>query len=167
MNVVFEIAQVAQYGPATVSIVYSGSDSTISVSGLGDYTIAKAKEQGKSVVEMVDMVRVRSTDIIKPAEGNVYCYAGMIVQGDKVPEPWEQVETVPIIVEMKKELAKSQNLFKLMELSLAVDCILDDLYVGEPGQTQTVHLVDKLKVSRFRQDQWNELRNTTAFLVRL
>lgn len=167
MNKVFEIAEVAQYGTSSVSVVYSGSEDTIAVSGLGPGILDKAKEQGRKVVELIDTVRVNSSMVITPAEGKVYCYAGMIVEGAEVPEPWQKVETAPIIVEIDKNLAKSQDLISLLRLSEVADALCSMHNEGDPFETHTVHLVDKLKVSTFRQDQWNQLRSTTAYLVRL
>jgi hypothetical protein len=110
MNVVFEIAEIAEEGSAVkVSIVYSGSDSTIAVSGLGEGILETAKAQGRSVVEIIDSVRINSSMIIKPAPGKVYCYAGVIVEGQEIPKPWEVADTTHIIVEIDKQAAKDQE----------------------------------------------------------
>lgn len=167
MNVVFEIAEIQDEGSGiAVSIVYSGSDSTIAVSGLGPTVLETAKAQGRKVVELIDSVRISSDMIIKPAPGKVYCYAGLIVEGEEIPDPWVVADTIPIIVEIDKEAAKTQDLFKMLKLAEAAEALATAQNIGEPGK-YTLHLVERLKVSRFSQDQWNQLRNTTAYLVKL
>lgn len=167
MNVVFEIAEIEhKVSKQAVSIVYSGSDSTIAVSGLGEAVLEAAKAQGRSVVPMIDSVRINSTMIIKPAAGKVYCLAGQIVEGTRLPEPWEVVDTVPIIVEIDKEAAKQQNLFKMLKLAETAEALCEATNEEEPGK-YSLFLLDKLRVSTFKQDQWNELRNTTAYLIKL
>ncbi len=168
MNVVFEIAELEhKVSNLVVSIVYSGTEDTIAVSGLGEAILDAAKAQGRKVVPMIDSVRINSSMIIKPAAGKVYCYAGLIVEGAEIPEPWQVVNTVPIIVEIDKEAAKQQDLFKMLKLVETAEALCKSHNEGDPFETHTVHLVDKLRVSRFRQDQWNVLRNTTAYLIKL
>lgn len=167
MNVVFEIAEIAEEGSAVkVSIVYSGSDSTIAVSGLGPDVLETAKAQGRKVVELIDSVRINSSMVIKPAAGKAFCYAGLIVEGEEIPEPWVVADTLPIIVEIDKEAAKTQDLFKMLKLAETAEALTTAQNEGEPGK-YSLHLVDKLKVSTFRNDQWNQLRNTTAYLIKL
>ena len=167
MNVVFEIAEIQEEGSGTaVSIVYSGSDSTIAVSGLGPDVLETAKAQGRSVVEIIDSVRINSSMIIKPAAGKAYCYAGLIVEGQEIPKPWEVADTLPIIVEIDKEAAKTQDLFKMLKLAEAAEALTTAQNEGEPGK-YSLHLINKLRVSTFKNDQWNQLRNTTAYLVKI
>lgn len=168
MNKLFEIAEIEhKVSGQVVSIVYSGSEDTIAVSGLGEAVLEAAKAQGRKVVDLIDSVRINSSMVITPAPGKVFCYAGLIVNGAEIPEPWEQVETTPIIVEINKELAKSQDLISLLRLSEAADALCEAHNEGDVFETHTVHLVNKLRVSTFKTDQWNELRNTTAYLVKI
>ena len=167
MNVVFEIAEIEnKISKQAVSIVYSGSDSTIAVSGLGEAILEAAKAQGRSVVPMIDSVRINSKMIIKPAAGKVYCLAGQIVEGTKLPAPWEAVDTIPIIVEIDKEAAKQKDLFKMLKLAETAEALCEAHNEEEPGK-YSLFLLDKLRVSTFKYDQWNELRNTTAYLIKL
>lgn len=167
MNVVYEIAEIQDQGSGTVvSIVYSGSDSTIAVSGLGPDTLEVAKAQGRSVIELIDSVRINSKMIIKPAVGKVYCYAGQVVEGAEAPEPWQVIDTMPIIVEIDKAAAKAQDLIKMLKMAEAAEALLAAHNDEVPGK-YSLHLVDKLKVSTFAQDQWNQLRNSTAYLIKL
>lgn len=168
MNVVFEIAEIAEEGsPVKVSIVYSGCDSTIAVSGLGEGILEQAKAQGRKVVDIIDSVRISSDMIIKPAPGKVYCYAGVIVEGQDIPKPWEVADTTHIIVEIDKQAAKDQNLLKLLWLKEAACGLCANHNEANPDKEYTLHLLDKLRVSTFKNDQWNQLRNTTAYLVKL
>lgn len=167
MNVVYEIAEVAQEGPIKVSIVYSGSDSTIAVSGLGEEILSAAKAQGRKVIDIIDSVRISSNMIIKPAAGKVFCHAGIIAEGVEMPKPWEVADTLPIIVEIDKQAAKDQDLLKLLLLTEAACGLCANHSEANPDKEYSLHLVDKLRVSTFRNDQWNQLRNTTAYLVKI
>jgi hypothetical protein len=168
MNVVYEIAEIAEEGSAVkVSIVYSGSDSTCAVSGLGAGILEAAKAQGRKVVDIIDSVRISSDMIIKPAAGKVFCHAGVIVEGEEIPKPWEVAETTPIIVEIDKQAAKDQDLLKLLLLQEAGCGLCQNHSEANPDKTYSLHWLDKLRVSTFRNDQWNQLRNTTAYLVKI
>lgn len=167
MNVVFEIAELTEEtGAANVSIVYCGGEDTIAVSGLGEAILDAAQAQGRQVVPLVDMVRVNSSMIIKPAPGKVFCYAGCVVEGDDVPEPWQVADVASIIVEIDKEAAKQQELFKMLTMVEIAEALCKMFNEDQPDK-YSLHLVDKLKVSTFRQDLWNQLRNTTAYLIKL
>lgn len=167
MNVVFEIAELTEEtGAANVSIVYCGSEDTIAVSGLGEAILDAAQAQGRQVVPLIDTVRVNSSMIIKPAPGKVFCYAGCIVEGDNVPEPWQVADVASIIVEMDKDSAKQQELFKMLSMVEIAEALCKMFNEDQPDK-YSLHLVERLKVSTFRQDLWNQLRNTTAYLIKL
>jgi hypothetical protein len=154
-NVVFEIVK-DTIGGVDVKYCFSGDENMLTVRGQGEYINNLAIEQGRKYVEICDFIRLSSCTRIKPTgTDRVFCYAGYLemIEGD-------DMFTIPVIIDINKNAVKTGNMLTLLRIAEGMENLAEGL-----GNCTGLKIVEKLRVSTFKIDQYNELHNTVCYLL--